>query len=496
MKHTAYYLLLACLALYTSCSEKVDVSPDDQIRPAQQSEETGDVPYGWFVATFASADTRAQSPTIGSDARVQHIRYLLFDASGNFVKERALWLPSQGSPTWPFNGTIRDTLPNGTYRAVFLGNVEKTLFPYKSTYYDVLTGYQTGYANGRIWLPRSDFSATTEYYFGQTTVSNTNKSPTVYLQRIIGAASLHRDFIDSQAALNTLANNIIVSLNGINLTQVVNGQLRTGLLSAVGKISLVDLVLIALLNTLGGVTGIVDKIVGPITNLVVARLLSDLATQLGTTLTGNANQTGMLADLGVILNPWALGDARTAIVTINDFPRAIDFDLKITDKYPGLQRFAYDFPETSDYLQKNVYIRGFGQGVAKQWDIRRIDVIKRGIVSGLVIDDITDDLLLRGSIVDINDPIGIAAAPNIRYKDNYSFLSLYVDNKTTQSSTTLKISLSQIGNLKDALDLGLLTDIVFGLIGNVQVSIPIVLPLVNINNLELSGEWKTPTTYQ
>lgn len=59
----------------------------------------------------------------------------------------------------------------------------------------------------------------------------------------------------------------------------------------------------------------------PVTSALHALLLQQLTNQIGMALTGNANQQGALAGLGVLLNPWATNEAHTAIVTIRIFLR-------------------------------------------------------------------------------------------------------------------------------------------------------------------------------
>lgn len=72
--------------------------------------------------------------------------------------------------------------------------------------------------------------------------------------------------------------------------------------------------------------------------------------EIGRTLSGNATQDGALGALGNLLNPWRGSDAAYALVTINNFPKAIDLDLNVTDTYSGDHRFRYSFPPLPEPL--------------------------------------------------------------------------------------------------------------------------------------------------
>ncbi len=85
-------MTIACMVLATSCEKN-----DDTLKEGHSAEDqAGMVPEGYFVATFdMGGGTRSLDPTIGPDSRVQHIRYIIFNAAdGSFVKERAIWGPS------------------------------------------------------------------------------------------------------------------------------------------------------------------------------------------------------------------------------------------------------------------------------------------------------------------------------------------------------------------------------------------------------------------
>lgn len=101
------------------------------------------------------------------------------------------------------------------------------------------------------------------------------------------------------------------------------------------------------------------------------------------------------------------------MVTINNFPSEIDFDRNVTDWYNdgGTVQLVYTLSDGDIENEKHISIKGFAPGGV--YDVQKIDVMKRGLIGGLVFDDIVEGgLLLDGTFVDILDPLSEA--------DNYS----------------------------------------------------------------------------
>lgn len=491
--------------LFTGCDKEEDNLSEPSSGNQSSEEVTSDIPDGYFEVLFSpkkSPDTRAA--VSGSDLRVRSIRYVIYKATGEFVKEKVVLKPTDSAPVWPL-AAMRDTLPKGQYTAVFLANMDKTQFPISgtggSTYSDLLTNYQTMRANARINLPGSEFSDTSEFYFANVSFSNTASQPSVLLQRIITMLNLRRVFVDSQTALNSLTNNIVTQIGYKNIIKttvqgVLPGLLKTAMdLGTLGN---------AVYAVVGGLDAAVNLVVGvlvqPVTDALYNQLLQQLVNEIGRTLSGNATQDGALGALGNLLNPWRGSDAAYALVTINNFPKAMDLDLNVTDTYSGDHRFRYSFTPTpgTTNSEKDILIRGF-HGV---FNVREIHVAKPGLISGLLVDEVIDgSLLLNGALVNITDPIQATVETNYRYRSDYSFVSLGLKSYTQQTdgnhSLTLSVKLSNIANLNGILEgiplLGPVLNVTIkGLIGNVTVSVPINLPLLGADNLSLSGSWKTP----
>lgn len=495
-------VLFSCL--FFSC-EKEDMELTVPSWETPQAEAPSEIPDGYFEAIFSpkeSPDTRAAIS--GSDSRVRSIRYVVYKSTGEYVKEKTVLKTTDAIPVWPLN-SLRDTLPKGAYTAVFLANMDKTQFPISGTggtsYADILTNYQTTRANARINLPGSDFTDSSEFYFASVSFSDAAPQTSVLLQRIITMLNLRRVFVDAQTALNSLTNNIVTQIGYKNIIRntvqgALPGLLKTAMdLGTVGN---------AVYAAVGGLDAAVNLVVGalvqPVTDALYNLLLQQLVNEIGRTLSGNATQEGALGVLGSLLNPWRGSDASYALVTIHNFPKAMDLDLNVAETYSGNHRFRYSFTATpgTTNSEKDILIRGF-HGL---FDVREIHVAKPGLISGLLVDDVIDgSLLLNGAFVNITDPIQATVETNYRYRSDYSFVSLglksYAQQTDGNHSLTLSVKLSNIANLDGILGgipvLGpLLNATIKGLIGNVTVSVPVNLPLLGVDNLSLSGGWKTP----
>jgi len=530
MKTKCTILSLLILLFLAGCEKSYDVYPfvDDAGVNDEDTFTTGSLPDGFFEVKFfaSSSGLQTKAPVTGLDTRVQHILCLIYKSTGEFVKQKNIWLPSQGTPSWPLP-VIRDTLPDGEYKAVFLGNVSKTLFPYQTSseplnYADVLTNYTTTYSDARIVLPPVEFSTNTEYYWANVTFSDAAPNPAVLLQRIIGELRLHRNFVDANDAINQLVQNILIQIDYKNIIKTslkgVASDHSDGILYKLLRPILVNRLtglLVAVIDPL--VNQLVLDLVDPIANALYDQILEALISQIELALAANATgNEGGLAYLGRILNPWAYG--AEAIVTIDNFPKTIGFDLVVNDTYPTGQKFRYGLKtDTGGTMnERYVSIKGFNA----LYDVKKIDILAQGLVAGLVIDQVIgSDLLLPGVFMDITDPI-VSAQPkgNLRYKADYSFVDLrlksYVQQTDGNHNLTLTVKIGDIANINNVLAgtiatvkklpvlglvIGLLTDVIVNLIlGDIlklTVSVPLNLPLLGVDNLTLSGSWSGVSNY-
>lgn len=497
------------LFLFAGCEqEKYDLS-DSQEVPEQKPSDgqtSGKIPEGYFEVTFSPGFTGTRAAVSGPDGRVRHLRYVVYKSTGEYVKEKIIVNPNDPTPSWPL-AAVKDTLPKGSYNVVFLGNVEKTFFPYGSptSYSDVLLNYKGMMADARIALPLAQVQDNSEYYWANAAFSDANPQPYVLLQRIISLLNLHRNFVDGQTALNALVHNIVTQINYKNYIQTTVNGLLPGLLRGVMDLGLVGNVVY---NVVGGLDNAVNAfaavLVVPITNALYDLLLQNLVNQIGSALEGNSSQSGAVARLGELLNPWGPATADAAIVTLRDFPKTVDFNLNVKDIYSGDHTFVYKFMTESVFNEKDVLIKGFS-GV---YNVRKIQVASPGLVGGLLIDQIIDGpLLLNGAFVNITDPLQATVATNYRYKSNYSFLDLGLKSYAQQTDGAHRLDLSvkigNIANIDDVLEgvpilgplLNTTLNVILLPIKNITVTVPVNLPLLGVDNLSLSGGWSTPTTY-
>ncbi len=492
------------LLLFAAC-EKEELVPVETEKPAETPDDGGSgvVPEGYFVVTFSPESGMTRTPVSGLDGRVRHLRYLVYNESGTFVKEKEVLPLTSETTTWPLSA-IRDTLPRGVYTAVFLGNTDKNLFPYPVTgggqgVADVLLNYKGQMSDARIVLPNGPFSDTSEYYEAKVSFSPAAPNPNIVLQRIIGMFKVHRNFVDAQTALNQLVNNIVTQIQYKNYIQTtVGGSITTpgSLRYLLKQITVTPLVPLAD----NVVNAVADALLIPVTDVLYNILLQQLVNQIGLALTGNANQQGALSGIGVLLNPWVGDSARTAIVSINNFPKSVDLNNNVTDYYTGVNRFRFNFTGGNVYSEKDILIRGFHGS----FDVRRISAIRDGLISGFLIENTIDGpLLLNGAFIDITDPVTANVATNMRYKADYSFVDLGLKSYTQQTdgnhSLTLSVKLGNIANIDGILGgiplLSAILSTVLTPIKNITVSVPVNLPLLGVNNLQLSGSWSAVTSY-
>lgn len=496
MKKQLYLLSIFLMLTLAGCQDKTD----EFVPNLPQPEIPANIPENYFVVTFTSPSRAAVS---GPDKRVRSLRYILYKETGEYVKERVILTPGTTVPSWPLP-IVSDTLPRGSYKAIFLGNTEKTLFPYAkpgspTNYTDILVKYQTVYDTARLYLPNAEFTDSTEYYWAKVPFSNINPTPSVLLQRILGKLNVHRNTVDAQQALNQLVQNIVTQMNYKNVISTQAKAILTDKVkTALGPVGAL------LLAPLGGITAATDTIVGrvltPVVNALYSQLLQSLVNQLGIALAGNSGQNTLIEKLGILLNPWEFNEANTAIVSIKNFPKSINFDLVVKEYYTGTQRFGIKFTTDQYFNQKCLYIKGF----SGLYNIQHINVIKKGLISGLIVDQIIDNsLLLDGTFVDISDSLRNNTLTNIQYKADYSLVDIYLksyDPQTGSSPLTVSVRLGDVTNLTQLLTglpgIGAVLAIVLSPLNNITISIPLNLPVLSISNLTISGKWSTPTAYQ
>lgn len=199
-------LTLACSLLFASCEKDSLLIEQPQeynkggfVNPEDIANLV--IPEGkaLLVFPFNTLHTRAElNPHEGESSRISRLRYLVYKENGG-----AFTLVSENNnlsvpQSWPYNNDqILTHLVDegGTYRVVFLGNVDASLFGGE----EVLTGVEIGspYENARINLPSINKFGSNEtklFHWAKskdlTVAENGSVSDKIVLQRIVTKSSL------------------------------------------------------------------------------------------------------------------------------------------------------------------------------------------------------------------------------------------------------------------------------------------------------------------
>lgn len=137
---------------------------------------------GTFVVDYAVSDGEDSRAVIGdklaANKRIRSLLYLLYDSENMLVKERVIpnineetmWPLLRATMTWEQREALKDTLDaNSSYTAVFIANVDKTLFGDKQTD-EVLAGKEN-LSTLVLKLPQTPFADNNMYYFWSGAIS-------------------------------------------------------------------------------------------------------------------------------------------------------------------------------------------------------------------------------------------------------------------------------------------------------------------------------------
>lgn len=472
LKISMMAVCMAGLLLFPSCEK------DNGWEKTNESTLQEQNPEGSFVATFRADvyEPISRAAVTGDDERVQSLRYLVYrmDQNGNYIywdnEENGKYLfgasgKAEQTPHWPYTD-FSLTLPNGTYKVVFLGNVNEKQFTDQQT--PLLTGLESGkYEDVRINFPTAyGFSeqANNLFYWANVEVSTQQPNASVLLQRVVSKFSMSRETIASannetvrQQLVTTLVNNIFNYLETSDqpVSELISGEL--------GKI------LKPTLETLK-INYLEQMLVAPILKGVVASIDSTMLVQALTSSVDGVlkmNEEKDLLDLNALLNPWN-SEADYALVSYNQFPKTLSLDNVPMEFYEPdadgvVPCFAYELntlPATeNEGTKKWLDIYGF----KSPWNIRRIDAgsDKEGLISGTLIDNsLVDGILLPGSLHDADANLeALNFESNKRYHAVYSAasLNLYAKDYTSsgqqpgEGNLTLTLDLSNVLNLDQIL---------------------------------------------
>ena len=472
---------IAVAVVFAGCHE--DIIDNEKGKPTDDP-STGNGNYlaeGYFRATFfpqqggniitrAESDTGVRQPqgdeVRGYSTAIQTLQCYIYqeqEESGDYLlyakKDIINW---DGSATksalWPLEEVSFD-LPDGNYKAVFVGNTSDNLFP-KSITNTILTGVELGdkFENASINMPETadglavfadvnDETRQNMFYlctvdFNEDNFNGKKQPPYVLMQRVVSQHIYGRDFLNTNNSVKDLVDNIVESIVEDNLLEgTLKGILRNQLLTIVTN--LVDGVvqdalsivaplhiiadglklvlglgyaLEAALNAIESgltglivdlVAGIVDELVkyllGPILQQLNRDLVGPLAEALNNTLTANS---GSLLGLHYLLNPWQHVNA--VDIQYSSLTKSIGFDRKVQTYYTNADNAKFsavpvvDGPvslnATNGETVRNVYVTtlsGIGQENQSQHLLSEINVNK---------DKIDKDLLgALGGLLDLVD---------------------------------------------------------------------------------------------
>ena len=436
--------------MFSGCSQ------DELLTEESVKEETGELNAdGTFTATFIPSmyEPMTRAKVEGLSTAVQSLKYLIYKdngagqyfyyAEGNVFGADAT-VDSSESHQWPYAG-IQVDLPGGNYKVAFVGNANPKLFGEGCNELLSYTADESGkWEDVRLNMPNIPFSDNNMFYMDAVEVSAKDPVAQVWLERKVCKAQLWRETVasDNGMILTTLLDNVVDHLEGdAPITDLLGGQLGDAIsqvLKGLGVPLVEEILLKPILNALS------EDVLRP---AVVRALAPILDAQI------KANHGD--AFLQELLNPWSMSDARSAIVTFKHVPSSLNLDGKVSGYYEDGKRYGCKIKEGEgdDHNFRYLELCGLADGESP-WTIGRIDIVRKDLL-GAVVDHVTEDLILPGSLIDTGSELTYSFGPNYRYKSVYGAITLnvkesYFDHEQTDN-LELKIKLGKLVDLESIL---------------------------------------------
>lgn len=342
------------------------------------------------------------------------------------------------------------------------------------------------------------------YYFASANLNQNNTQVEILLQRIVTKHEFLREFVDANAALSQLVDNIAKDIRSkYFITGILEDQLHGALLGPITEV----------LGALGVhyATQIVDILVGELTGDLIEALnevlLQELLTRLESTLKANDTDADLLG-LSNLLNPWAISSG--ADIT-GYFTPSLNFDLQPTETSGQAAVTWEDIPlqrlegeELSNEYYLSIILLG-GDNL-----IDKIDIKKEGL-TGPLVDGVVDDAALYGRLINIENDLVYTADPNIAYHTNYAFLNLTLNNydnieegeplhltaKLNSALMTDELLKNLLGDLLGSVLGSLLTPLlntVTLVLDTTTFALDVYLPDLSIHNIVIEGGWEQTTS--
>lgn len=527
--------LLCCSAMLTmpmltACDNELEITAEEGLNNEATDSQ---VPEGYFRATFfpqPAGTTSTRAIVNGESEQIQSLVCLIYrkkidDAQNEYYEyvdskpvitytgtEATAGNITPQTYVWPLKESISFTLPKGEYKAVFVGNADRKLFEGQGKENEILTNIRGNMDQARINMPDKGPLAFNDYnmfYLCTVDFNALNPSPAVLMQRVVSNNVFSRKAIDANAAVSTLAQNLVNQIRANDLTtEVVQSLLHTALLEPVSKVTGLDKASQALTKL---VDRLVNLLLGDVVQMLNDHLLQELTTRLQNSLKGTGGVKKDLLGLSYIMNPWSAAEA--VDVTYTSLPRSIDFNRNCRSLYNETTfdniPVKHTMGQHNDTLDahfslvtlcgpsrlKEININSTSQGYTKLL----YPILKK-----------LDKQIINGLLINIHVPLNYTQESNLQYSTSYELLNLTLNDfkKVTDSIATpvgVTISLKDIVNLEELVKrlLGdnILSTIVGGLTDKLleplvkalnQVVIKkldIQLPGLGLSNIVLEGTW-------
>ena len=360
---------------------------------------------------------------------------------------------SSESYQWPYSGKIQVDLPGGNYKVAFVGNANPKLFGEGCNELLSYTADESGkWEDVRLNMPDIPFSDNNMFYMDAVEVSAKNPVAQVWLERKVCKAQLWRETVasDNGMILTLLLENVLDHLGADDpVTGLIGGQIGDALKHVFDNLLVLPGFGEGLVPALEEI--LLEPLLTGLTEALRPVVVERLAPLLDETLKMN-NKGALLQEL---TNPWAIAE-HGAVVTFTHVPNALDLDGKVADFYPEGTKYKYDLEQDGNF--RYIDITGLADAET-EWTIGRVDILKRGLVGGLVVDQIIDsEWILDGSLIDTNtEGLAYTFGPNYKYKSVYGLATLNVDESVYSGdgteNLTVEINIGKIGNIRDVLKL-------------------------------------------
>lgn len=457
MKKTYFNLGLAAfltagVMMFSGCSQ------DELLTEESVKEETGELNAdGTFTATFIPSmyEPMTRAKVEGPSTAVQSLKYLIYKDNGAgqyfYYAEGDVFgadatVGSSVSYQWPYAGKIQVDLPGGNYKVAFVGNANPKLFGEGCNELLSYTADESGkWEDVRLNMPNIPFSDNNMFYMDAVEVSAKDPVAQVWLERKVCKAQLWRETVasDNGMILTTLLDNVVDHLGGdAPITDLLGGQLGDAIsqvLKGLGVPLVEEILLKPILNALSE---------GVLRPAVVEALAPILDAQI------KANHGD--AFLQELLNPWSMSDAKSAIVTFKQVPSSLNLDGKVSGYYEEGKQYGCEIKkgEGDDHNFRYLELCGLADGKSS-WTIGRIDIVREDLL-GALLDHVTEDLILPGSLIDTGSELTYSFGPNYRYKSVYGAITLnvnesYFDHEQSDN-LVLDIKLGKLVDLESILN--------------------------------------------